>query len=107
MGKQLSRFCSRRGVLEGSAASRTLSARTTASAVREMALIAPALARRPVVLPLLLPLLLLLLAGVRPGGAAEAGAFKPGQEWLDTEGQPINAHGGGILYGERARERET
>ena len=24
--------------------------------------------------------------------------FKPGQVWLDTDGQPIQAHGGGILY---------
>jgi hypothetical protein len=24
--------------------------------------------------------------------------FKPGELWLDTEGQHINAHGGGILY---------
>ena len=24
--------------------------------------------------------------------------FKPGQTWLDTKGNPINAHGGGLLY---------
>ncbi|MGS2722615.1 glycoside hydrolase family 43 protein [Porticoccus sp. GXU_MW_L64] len=24
--------------------------------------------------------------------------FKPGEVWLDTDGEPINAHGGGILY---------
>lgn len=26
------------------------------------------------------------------------GAFKPGQVWNDTDGRPINAHGGGILF---------
>eukprot|EP00959_Pyramimonas_sp_CCMP1952_P274008 5727739-Pyramimonas_sp.AAC.1 len=26
------------------------------------------------------------------------GNFYPGQLWLDTEGKPINAHGGGIFY---------
>lgn len=29
---------------------------------------------------------------------AEAPAIKPGQVWLDTDSNPINAHGGGILY---------
>jgi hypothetical protein len=24
--------------------------------------------------------------------------FKPGEIWTDTSGNPINAHGGGILY---------
>lgn len=24
--------------------------------------------------------------------------FDPGQVWYDTDGQPINAHGGGLLY---------
>ena len=24
--------------------------------------------------------------------------FRPGQVWLDTQGNPINAHGGGVLY---------
>ena len=24
--------------------------------------------------------------------------FKPGVAWLDTDGKPINAHGGGMLY---------
>jgi len=27
-------------------------------------------------------------------------AFRPGQTWLDTDGQPINAHGGGVLHHE-------
>lgn len=31
-----------------------------------------------------------------PGVAAKD--FVPGEEWLDTAGKPINAHGGGILY---------
>ncbi|WP_068609863.1 glycoside hydrolase family 43 protein [Paenibacillus swuensis] len=26
--------------------------------------------------------------------------FKPGERWLDTEGNPIRAHGGGVLYDE-------
>ncbi|KAK3284272.1 hypothetical protein CYMTET_8073 [Cymbomonas tetramitiformis] len=26
------------------------------------------------------------------------GYFHPGEEWLDTDGEPIQAHGGGILY---------
>lgn len=29
-----------------------------------------------------------------------AQVFKPGEVWLDTDGAPINAHGGGILYHE-------
>lgn len=31
---------------------------------------------------------------------AEIKYFTPGEIWLDTEGNPINAHGGGILYHE-------
>ena len=27
--------------------------------------------------------------------------FRPGHAWLDTNGNPINAHGGGIIYGTR------
>lgn len=30
--------------------------------------------------------------------AVAAKDFVPGEEWLDTAGKPINAHGGGILY---------
>ncbi|MHB1033158.1 MAG: hypothetical protein ACYC35_03950 [Pirellulales bacterium] len=30
--------------------------------------------------------------------AAEKKAFRPGAVWLDTEGQPINAHSAGILW---------
>lgn len=29
--------------------------------------------------------------------------YYPGHIWLDTEGDPIQAHGGGILYDERSR----
>lgn len=29
--------------------------------------------------------------------------FFPGKIWLDTEGNPIQAHGGGILYDERSK----
>lgn len=29
---------------------------------------------------------------------AQNNAFTPGQQWNDTDGNPINAHGGGILY---------
>ncbi|KAF3338895.1 hypothetical protein FCM35_KLT16366 [Carex littledalei] len=31
------------------------------------------------------------------------GYFFPGQIWLDTDGKPIQAHGGGILYDEETR----
>ena len=31
---------------------------------------------------------------------AQYTAFEPGKVWNDTEGNPINAHGGGILYHE-------
>jgi hypothetical protein len=30
--------------------------------------------------------------------AALGGSFRPGQVWLDTSGQPLQAHGGGIIY---------
>ena len=32
-----------------------------------------------------------------PGGVAND-CFRPGKPWLDTDGVPINAHGGGLLY---------
>jgi hypothetical protein len=32
------------------------------------------------------------------GAAAPVPEFAPGEVWLDTDGRPINAHGGGILY---------
>jgi len=35
--------------------------------------------------------------GKGPGGASPD-AFRPGESWLDTEGDPINAHGGGVLF---------
>jgi len=39
----------------------------------------------------------LLLAG-SPGRAAELSKFVPGEVWRDTDGNPINAHGGGLLF---------
>ena len=44
---------------------------------------------------LFLLLMLLCLCGVFPCGAQN---IIPGEEWRDTDGNPINAHGGGILY---------
>lgn len=50
-----------------------------------------------------------------PAPKTSAAVYRPGEPWLDTRGQAINAHGGGILrvgktyywYGEkRARQRE-
>lgn len=35
-----------------------------------------------------------------PCGMADEKAFRPGEVWLDTAGQPINAHGGGVLFHE-------
>ncbi len=43
---------------------------------------------------LLLSLLLPVLA------LAENTAFRPGEIWPDTDGKPINAHGGGVMYHE-------
>lgn len=37
-------------------------------------------------------------AMILPGTAQVQTVFKPGEVWNDTEGNPINAHGGGILY---------
>jgi hypothetical protein len=44
----------------------------------------------------LLPAVCLLL-GLLTGRASSNSDFVPGQIWEDTEGHPINAHGGGIL----------
>ena len=33
-------------------------------------------------------------------GYAQYTEFRPGQVWNDTDGNPINAHGGGMLYHE-------
>ena len=46
--------------------------------------------------------LLLLLAGVcaMPTQAQQNRFIRPGEVWTDTDGNPINAHGGGILYHE-------
>jgi hypothetical protein len=48
----------------------------------------------------LLTLSLLFWAGIgRAGDAAAANqAFVPGEIWRDTDGKPINAHGGGFLF---------
>ncbi len=51
-----------------------------------------------------LSLLTLLCFSVLPIStpAAPQSEFRPGEVWLDTDGQPINAHGGGFLrYGEK------
>lgn len=43
----------------------------------------------------------LLLALLLPAFAlAGTDAFRPGEIWTDTDGKPINAHGGGVLYHE-------
>jgi hypothetical protein len=43
----------------------------------------------------------LLLALLIPASVpAAVDAFRPGEIWQDTAGQPINAHGGGVLYHE-------
>ncbi len=47
---------------------------------------------------LVLIFLYLLTAGVEAGLAQPYHAFHPGKVWLDDNGVPINAHGGGILY---------
>jgi len=47
--------------------------------------------------------LLALAVFTLPTFAADAPAlseFRPGQVWNDTDGKPINAHGGGVLYHE-------
>ena len=46
--------------------------------------------------------LLLLLAGIyaMPTQAQQNDAIRPGEVWNDTDGNPINAHGGGMLYHE-------
>jgi beta-galactosidase len=47
-----------------------------------------------------LALLLLPLAAIPTARSDQAkpAEFRPGKVWLDTSGQPINAHGGGMLY---------
>jgi hypothetical protein len=42
----------------------------------------------------------LLLTFSPSGVASEEKAFRPGEVWLDTAGQPINAHGGGVIFHE-------
>ena len=38
---------------------------------------------------------------VQAAAASPPRVFRPGHAWLDTNGNPINAHGGGIIYGTR------
>jgi len=45
----------------------------------------------------LFSLIILLIIAV-PLWAQKNNQFEPGKVWKDTEGNPINAHGGGILY---------
>lgn len=42
-------------------------------------------------------LLILFVSSGSAQGDNKETLFKPGQVWLDTNGQAINAHGGGIL----------
>jgi Glycosyl hydrolases family 43 len=44
-----------------------------------------------------IPLALCLAAASCFAGVARGAEFHPGEVWLDTEGKPIQAHGGGIL----------
>jgi hypothetical protein len=43
-------------------------------------------------------LFLLIVGGAVAALPAAYNSFHPGQVWLDTDGNPINAHGGGILH---------
>ena len=47
--------------------------------------------------PLMVPLLLFLAVSIFSSGAGADSAFRPGAVWRDVSGQPIQAHGGGIL----------
>ncbi|XP_027112377.1 uncharacterized protein [Coffea arabica] len=40
---------------------------------------------------------------IDPGEGSDRNYYYPGRIWLDTDGNPIQAHGGGILYDERSR----
>jgi hypothetical protein len=40
------------------------------------------------------------LAMAQPLPQPGTGEFRPGEVWRDTDGQPINAHGGGVLFHE-------
>jgi hypothetical protein len=61
----------------------------------------PAHARLPKCELLILLFAVLLACGTAVAGVARAaippGTFAPGEVWLDTEGNPIDAHGGGVL----------
>ena len=48
--------------------------------------------------PLSLRLLVLALWPAAHSLAMADAAFTPGEVWRDTDGQPINAHGGGLLF---------
>ncbi len=41
--------------------------------------------------------LVFILASLATNAQSNNPSFKPGKQWLDTEGMPIEAHGGGIL----------
>jgi hypothetical protein len=52
---------------------------------------------RAILMPVVSALVLSACSGNGPGGKPPD-AFRPGEIWLDTEGNPINAHGGGVLF---------
>ncbi|MGC3957443.1 MAG: hypothetical protein QM813_05620 [Verrucomicrobiota bacterium] len=53
----------------------------------------------PILRRLISPLALLpILLATPPSQAAPPATFIPGAVWNDTTGNPINAHGGGMLY---------
>jgi beta-xylosidase len=55
--------------------------------------------RRSLSIPTTLLALLLLAGTSRAENAPQPeSAFRPGERWLDTHGQFINAHGGGVLF---------
>jgi beta-xylosidase len=43
---------------------------------------------------------LLLLISSLENSIAQQRSFNPSKKWLDTEGNPINAHGGGVIFHE-------
>lgn len=51
-------------------------------------------------LPVQFVWLIIILGIVMPCFAQKSAGFRPGQLWPDSEGEHINAHGGGIMYHE-------
>lgn len=45
-----------------------------------------------------LPIIILSVLCSCAGRTFPSGEIRPGEIWYDTEGNPINAHGGGMLY---------